>query len=202
LDFTGTLLGMLTIPMALFNAGAGIAGFWLVLRGEGVSVGIGIVLFGVGALFGPMVPGAGSGLAEIALAEKNAGRRHWASALAALNSAFPLVVILVWEVAVFLFFKERGADGETVAHWFWSYGIATGIWSWRAHRAAPEDRTLSSIQAYSAQISYVILSACVMLSGWPMPAAIAVMLPPMALPLITGYLLALADRAALRDVQI
>jgi hypothetical protein len=202
MDFTGTLLGALTIPMALLNAGCGIAGLWLILRGDWLAVAIGALLFLAAAIIAPLLSRTSKALAGLALTAKAQDRRALRYFAAICSGGWPVLIIIVWEVATLHLLLQRAPDGDDFALWLWSYGVATGVWSWQAHRASKEDRTLRGIQAYSAQLAYVILSAVMLLLGWPLPAAIALMLLPMILPLVVGMLLAIADRDALRDVQV
>lgn len=201
MDFTGTLLSVLTIPLALLNAGCGLAGLWLIMRGDWPAVTMGVLLFIGGAVIARLLSATSKGLADLAIAATKRGLRASAYLAAILSGAWPVIVIVIWEV-VTLYLIHGDTGRNAIAIWVWSYGVATGIWSWQAHRADSRDRTLKGIQAYSAQLAYIILSACVLLLGWPVPVAIALMLLPMILPLVVGMLLALADRDALRDVQI
>jgi hypothetical protein len=202
MDFTGTLLGVLTIPMALLNAGSGIAGLWLILRGDWSAVLLGALLFAGGTIIAPSLSRMSSALANIAGAAMSEQRRAQGYLVAFLSSAWPVLVILIWEVAAFYALHRQDTGGGGIALWIWSYGVATGVWSWQAHRAESEDRTLKGIQAYSAQIAYVVLSTCLLLLDWPLAVGVGLMLLPMILPLAVGMLLALADRDALRDVRI
>ncbi|PTQ10701.1 hypothetical protein CLG96_09805 [Sphingomonas oleivorans] len=202
MDFTGLALGALTIPMVLLSAGAGIAGFWLIIHGDWPKLLTGIVALGVGAVLAPILPKTGGGLADVARSATMGGRRALGYFAGFVHSALPVAIIIIWEVTSFHLLQQRDTQEGGIADWLWSYGVATGVWSWRAHRAEGQDRTSSGIQAYSAHLAYMIFSAGMIFLGWPMPLAIAVMLLPMLLPLTVSTLLAIADRDALRDVQI
>jgi hypothetical protein len=202
MDFTGTLLGALTIPMALLNASCGIAGLWLMLRGDWLAVLIGVLLFLAAGIVAPVLSRTSNALAELALAAKTRDRPALGYIAAICSGGWPVVLIVLWEVATLHLLLQRTPQGDDIALWIWSYGVATGVWSWQAHRASNKDRTLRGIQAYSAQLAYGVLSAAVVLLRWPLAIAIALMMLPMILPLAVGMLLALADPDVLRDVQV
>lgn len=202
MDFTGTFLGLLTIPMALLNVAAILSGLWVMARGDAHYLAVGIGLFTLGSIGASFMQRADGRLAEFARGALMRGRKRLAYGAAMLNSIGPITIIVIWEI-ITLWVLQGHMDGERdTALWLWSYGVVTGIWTLRAFISNSRNRTLTSIQAYSAQLSYVILSAAVLEIGWPLPIGIALMLLPMILPLIVGVLLAVADRSALRDVQV
>jgi hypothetical protein len=63
-------------------------------------------------------------------------------------------------------------------------------------------RTLFGIQAYSTHFSFVLLSVNEFVFGFPAHVGYALMIVPQILPFMVAFFLAMADRSALRDVQI
>ncbi len=202
MDFTGTFLGLLTLPMVLLNLAAFVSGIVLVGRGDGRQIMVGAVVFVIGMLVATMIKG---GTGRLALFARNAmidNRKMLAIAAAILDSLLPIIIIMSCEIAALTSLQDQIVLHDDVALWLWSYGVVTGIWTFRAWRARPQDQTLSRIQAYSAQLAYATLSLAVLVLHWSLVEALVVMAIPMLLPLIVGFFIAIADRDALRDVQI
>lgn len=202
MDFTGTFLGLLTIPMLLLNVMAGMAAVWLAARGDFHNILIGIVVFMMGSIGATFLQRADGRLANFARSAVESGRLWTGYAAALINSGGPVAIIILWELGTLLILKPEIDDTADIALWLWSYGVVTGIWTLRAFLANRRNLTLVTIQAYSAQLGYVALSVALLLLDWTIPGALALMLVPMVLPLIVGFLLALADRGALDNVQI
>lgn len=193
-------MGGATVPMALLNFGAFAAGVWLLVGGNMAVVATGM-LFGIALLgAGPALPEEDSRLADFGHRALVVGRKGLAYCAAIFNSVIPLFAILASEIVVLMLYRREPDAGLVL--WLWSYGVATGAWSLRARRARAEHRTVRGIQAWAAQLSYMLLSLALLVWHWSLGAALLLVAFPMLLPLVAGTMVALADRNELRDVQI
>ncbi len=200
LDAIGPVMGMATIPMALFSLASLLAGVALLVLGEWRLVVGGVVaamLCYVLARPLEWMAIATDTRAAAALARGRRGRARW---LAAVSAALPMLVILLAEMSL-----VRWVTGATRAApllaWAWAYGVATAPWTLFAARVSRFRRTLARIRAYSGHVALWLLGL-MLLAGAPFGVAAAVGLLAAWLPLAVGVLLALADRGAISDVRI
>jgi hypothetical protein len=200
MDFTGTFLGALTIPMVMLNLLSIVSAFWLLLRGQWAVVVAGILAILGGLVIAPLLVRLAGWIADAAYAAFGEGHTKLAYRLATLGSACIVLTIVGWEVAILLYGHRR--FGNDPAVWLWSYAIATGVWTWLAHLAQREQATIAALRAYAAQVAYMMLLIMVAWLHWPLAPALIPVIIPMLLPFVVGLLLAVADRDALRTVQI
>lgn len=198
---TGTVLGTATFPMAALSALAILSAFYLVVVGEANLVVLGIVVTSLVFVMTSLLPGDDGFLADRARRAADGGRRLQGYILAGLSSGIvPAVVVLVNFQVLNCFIDHQSAN--PLLGWVFAYGVATGAWTLRAQLADRRTRTLSSIQAYAAHFSFAILSISVLLFGTSSLFGLTMAIIPQMLPFTVGLFLALADRNALRDVQI
>lgn len=198
---TGTVLGTATFPMAALSALAILSAFYLVVVGEANLVVLGIVVTSLVFVMTSLMPGEDGFLADRARRAADRGQRLQGYILAGLSSAIvPAVVVLV-NIQVLNCFIDHPSVNPLLG-WCFAYGVATGAWTFRAQIADRRNRTLSSIQAYAAHFSFAILSISVLLFGTSSLFGLTMAIIPQMLPFTVGLFLALADRNALRDVQI
>jgi hypothetical protein len=200
MDFTGTFLGALTIPMVVFNLLSLISAFWLLLRGQWAGVVMGLLALLAALVVTPLLVRLTGRIADAAYVAFREGQTKLAYRLATLGSACIVLAIMGWELAVLLYVGGRFRHNPAV--WLWSYAVATGVWTWLAHLAQREEATITALRAYAAQLAYMLLLIMVAWLGWPVAPALVPVAIPMLLPFVVGLLLAVADRDALRTVQI
>lgn len=185
-----TLLGMISIPLALLNLIGGIiAGIWLAILGEwsAILLGCGILFVGAFAVSLLLVPGlglAGMGVMAIERGNKLLG---WLFIL--LASPWTYVVIIGWEVFIFTTFGKRVTADNMVPMWLWTYGAATGVWSYLASKEEQGgDGGGAVMMAFAAQVAFIVFSACQIWLGWSIRDSIIAMAMPLFLPLLAGLL--------------
>lgn len=188
----GALFAALSIPLLFLNLLGGIVGgIWLALLGEWPIIisGFAILLLGPWVASILLAPGFGlAGLGVMSL-ERGKGTLGWCFILLAAPWA-PLVII-VWEVAIFLYFGNRAAADNSLPIWLWTYGSATGVWTYMANK----ERQISSddgstAMAFGAQIAFIILSVCYIGLGWSLISSIIVMAVPIVLPMALALVVA------------
>ncbi len=198
---TGTVLGTATFPMAALSALAVISALALTVLGDAHLVVLGFAVASLLFVLASLLPREDGFLADRARQVAETGRRRLGYCLAAICSAIIPAAIVLVNVQVLSCFVDH-PSAVPVLGWLFSYGVATGAWTLRAQVADRRVRTLSSIQAYAAHFSYALLSISVLVFGMELSAGILIATIPQVLPFMVGLFLALADRNALRDVQI
>ena len=200
LDAIGPVMGMATIPMALFSIASLVAGAALLALGEWKTVVGGVVAALLCYLLArplELVAIATDTRAAAALAR---GLRGRARLLATVSAVVPMLVILFAEIALVRWIT--GAIRATpLLAWAWAYGVATAPWTLFAARVSRFRRTLASIRAYAGHVALWLLGLA-LLAGAPFGVAATKGLLAAWLPLAVGVLLALADRGAISDVRI
>lgn len=201
MDFTGTFLGILTIPMVMLNIGAALSALALLARGDIESVAIGLGGASIIHALAAILRRIDGKLARFARTAISSGRRSTGYATAWIASGVPVAIIVI--AAIVGAQAVRGNTGSVdPVLWLWSYGAVTGAWTYRAWRANKSERTLAAIRSYAAQLGYGLFSAALLGLGLEFPPAFALLLAPMILPLMVGMLIAIADPRALKDVQV
>lgn len=187
--------------MAVLSALAVISALCLVVLGEANLVVLGIAVTSLVFVMTSVMPSEDGFLAERAQRAAGRGERMLAYLLAGLSSAIvPAVVVLV-SIQVLKCFLDHPSTNPLLG-WCFAYGVATWAWTLRAQIADRRNRTMTSIQAYAAHCSFALLSISVLLLGTSALFGLTVAIIPQILPFTVGLFLALADRNALRDVQI
>lgn len=194
-------MGTATFPMAALSALAVISALCLVVLGEAHLVVLGISVTSLVFVMTSLMPSEDGFLAERAQRAADRGERMLAYVLAGLSSAIVPAVVVVVNVQVLECFLDH-PSADPLLGWCFAYGVATWAWTLRAQIADRRNRTLNSIQAYAAHFSFAILSISVLLFGSSALIGLTVAIIPQILPFTVGLFLALADRNALRDVQI
>lgn len=195
-----TVLAALVIPFVLLNLLGGIVGgLWLAILGEWSAIFLGLAIFFFGAFAASLMllPGiAVGGIGAIAL-QKGNSFIGWSFLL--LASPWTFVVIVGWEVGIFVLFGNRFTNANMIPMWLWSYGAATGVWSFMASK---EDRNGEGggavLAAFASQIAYIVLSVCVLWLGWSIRDGIVAMLFPMMIALLLALMTAALTAAARR----
>lgn len=202
MDLIGTVMGFVTIPMALFSIASVLAGLVLLLSGATHTVLIGLAGFVVASAIAVLLERHVIWLDARAIM---VGRRHGrgrARYVAAIAGILPMLILLAWEMFAFHIIMAEPVQASPLTLWLWSYGTATGPWTAFALHAGRDRRTLCSIRAYAGHLAYWLFSFLVLLCDAPIAMAGTVMLLPAILPITVGCLLAVANRNSLRNVRI
>lgn len=201
-DAVGTVLGLLTIPMAVLSVASVAAGFALAARQDWAPLVFGFGLFlavsVLARLLEQLVIATDSG-AALLLAH---GRHGLAHAVAFVSGALPVAVIFVAEIGCLHGLLARDTTAPVWLVWLWGYGVATGPWTLFAERVSRFRRTLVGIRAYAGHFTLWLFSLLILwLHASPL-ILVATLLANAFIPVTVGLLLALADREAIANVRV
>jgi hypothetical protein len=191
----GALLTALMVPLMLLNLLGGIVSLiWLAFLGQWSTIFLGLLIGFTGAFLVSVLLLPGIGLAGLGSVAFERGNKAIGGLLVLLSAPWTPLVILVWEVAIFLVFGRRApAPNLALPVWLWSYSAATGVWSYLASK---EQQTgngdMAAFGAFAAQIAYLVLSVCILWLQWPLGPSVLAMAVPLALPLAVGLMLVAA----------
>lgn len=194
----GALLAALVIPFAVLNAFGGlIAGIWLAILGEWSAIFLGLAILFAGAIAASLLllPGlALGGLGAMAMAR---GSKLVGWLFIVLASPWTYLAIIAWEVVIFSLFSKRFTDHNIIPMWLWSYGAATGVWSYMASK---EERSggggSASLAAFAAQVAYIVLSVCYLVLGWPFRESVLAMTIPIFVMVALGLTMVILSTKA------
>jgi|ERR1051326_464563 hypothetical protein len=150
----------LSVPLMILNMlGAVVSGIWLLVMGEWRPVLLGILFFFSSSLL------LGLALMPILLfvapAMWLAERRKtlWVLCFGALSSAYTLSLVTIWCCAVLFLFVKDATSSSLIPRLIWSYGVATGPWSYMASKEqGPEGEGFAStIATFFAQLAYLAI---------------------------------------------
>lgn len=186
----GTLFAALAIPFALLNMFSGIvAGVWLAILGEWSTIFLGLAILLIGTFAVSILLLPGMGLAAIGVAALDRGNKLVGWFCMLLASPWTYIVIIVWEVTIFFTFERRSTEANSIPIWLWSYGAATGVWTYMASREQQGgDGGGALAAAFGAQIAYMVFTVCIVWLRMPLDASIAAMALPLLLPLAVGLI--------------
>lgn len=174
---------------------------YLAAIGDAHTVAVGLAVASVFYILAWLSPRPDGQLANGAQRAVDRGQNGVGYAVAGLVSAF-VPVLAVLAIGVVLECFSRALASDDLGVWLWSYGVVTLPLTLRAHLADRADRTLNSIQSYAAQVSFALVAFMTMSFSASPSVVLMVAIIPQALPFTVGFFLALADRNALRDVQM
>lgn len=202
MDRIGTIMGVVTIPMALLTLASAAAALWLLATGTIMLVLAGVLALVVGLVLAWATDRAAEAAEDLAMAVRRRCGAVLGQVAALACGIAPMAVLLGWEYAVFAHIVQpRVVTGAAIAAWLFSYGVATVPWTVHAQLVGSDRRTLCGIRAYAGHLGYWLLGLAVAF-GASLPMALATMALPAILPVTVGALLAVADREALRNVRI
>jgi hypothetical protein len=201
MDRIGTIMGVVTVPMALLTAASIGGGLWLIVAGPALPVVSGILASAVGLAIAWALERLVALFDDVALRVRARHGTIAGQGVALACGIAPMLVVIAWEHACLRALVAPAPPATVVATWLWSYGVATGPWTLFAHLVGSDRRTLCGIRAYAGHLAYWLLSAAA-LAGAPDALGLALMALPAVLPATVGTLLAVADRQALRNVRI
>lgn len=187
--------------MVAFTVLSIVSALYLAALGDEYAIAVGLAVASALYILAWLAPRPDGQLAHGAQQAVKRGQFGVGYLLAGLVSGFvPLLAVLAI-VVVLDWFGDLLADADMVG-WLWAYGVVTLPLTLRAHLADPANRTLNSIQSYAAQVSFAVVAFMMMFFSVSPAVVLMVAIIPQALPFTVGFFLALADRNALRDVQM
>ena len=153
------LLTLLSIPIALMNFFGGIISvIWLASLGEWRIMGIGLLigLFGTFFISVALMPTLLFALPSAKLIER--GNIPIGVTLAIPSTLYTAAVMAGWCYLVFKFAFGLAAERHSIPILLWSYGVATGPWTYMAFK---EDR--GSASGASTMYAFFISIACLLM---------------------------------------
>lgn len=183
------------MPFMILNMiGGVIALIWLVILGQWATIFLGVAILLAGALIVSLLLLPAIGLAAVGLAALNRGNKWagWFSLL--LACPWTYIVIIIWEVAVFIVFEVRSTSENGIPARLWSYAVATGVWSYLASREwRGGDGDGAAAAVFGAQVAYIVFAICLFWLRIPLVHGIVVMAVPLLLPLAFSLLVIAAS---------
>lgn len=177
LEWTLAPLAMLALPLALLNLLGGIiGGIWLMVLGEWSAIFLGVAVLAFGAFAAALLLAPGMVVAGLGAASFERGNAVIGWCLMILAAPWTYLVVLAWQTAIFDWYVDHSTSDNAIPLWLWSFGAATGVWSFMASKETED--SMAPVTAFCAQISFLVISGCVLLADWPLrDAAIAGALP-------------------------
>lgn len=161
-----TFVEALTIPLAFLNIFGGIvAGIWLMILGEWSVLISGVVAFLLSnwILAFALLPSLGLTVAAISGLEK--GRKLQFVVSAFLSNLYVVILMVVWCVGVLYYYVSNATPSSLVPIVIWSYGIATGPWSYMASKEGQPGEGGgfgSTLLVLLSEIAYVVVGFIVL----------------------------------------
>ena len=151
------LINALSVPITILNMIGGIvAGVWLAILGEWGTIG-----YGVGALFLSvpflailLMPSLALSVPSSYFLEK--GNKPLAYFFAFFSNLYVDALIVIWCMAVLINFTSRADHSSFIPILIWSYGVATGPWTYMASKEGP-DSIGSFIGSFFASFGYIVV---------------------------------------------
>lgn len=160
------LFGALSAFFMVLNAFGGIvSGIWIAVLGEWWAIGFGILIIAASTfvISIALLPGMGLAAGGIALGQKSTADMML---LMLMSSLYTVAVITVWCVGMLLVFLSRATHHSWIPLLIWSYGLATGPWTYMASKESQGGGGEGSvIAAFFAQLAYVVMVAVGLIFG-------------------------------------
>lgn len=193
-------MGLLAILMAALLVAGLAAGAMLAALGAVAPVATGLL---TGTVFCAALAAAYLAVEPLARLARRLSVRGHAGAARLCAAAFGLLPMLVLSAGQLAVASPAESDGSS--SWLlipWNYAVATGPATLLGLAAGRARKTLWSIRAYAGHLSCWILLAATAGGGLVSPAIAALTMLPAILPATVGFLVALADPRALREVRL
>jgi hypothetical protein len=169
------IISVLSIPVMLLNFGGGIVGgIWLMVIGNWSLFGLGILSmfvssFGLGLALAPGLLFTGP---AALLMER--GRNVIGMACAMLGNLYTFAVMTVWCVGCFyVVFRLYYRGGSIWPYLLWTYGMATGPWTYMAAREG-QHSIASNLSAFGACIGAIAMMGTMLFEAHPTLPDIAI----------------------------
>ena len=147
---------------------------------------VSILVIAVSFLLAP-----GLGLLGIGAMALERGNKFVGWFLILLASPWTYIVVIVWELVIFNMFGKRVTADNVIPMWLWSYGAATGVWSYLASQEllqSGDDGRVAAATAFGAQVAYIALAVCRIWLDLPLAQTVIAMAVPLLLQLAVGLL--------------
>jgi hypothetical protein len=171
------LITALSIPLMILNMLGGIvSGIWLAILGEWGAVGTGILLFFISTwlLSFALIPSLLFAAPAAYCADK--GKTFGLVCFGALTSIYTLGLVTVWCCSILFLFVKDATVSSLIPRLIWSYGVATGPWTYMASKDQGEggEGFASTMAVFLAELAYLVIIFLVLFGPVSLPGAIRV----------------------------
>jgi hypothetical protein len=159
----GGFITYIAVPLLILNVFGGlVAGIWLAILGEWRTIGAGVLIYLVSvrvlrtSLMPSILLAAPARLCEIK------GKPLGAMCFATISNVYVTCIITLWCCGILLVFVRDATTMSLIPKLLWSYGLATGPWTYLAGEDARRGGTpgaglASMLAAFLAQLAYVTI---------------------------------------------
>jgi hypothetical protein len=178
--------GVILVPIQIINIFGGVVSFiWLAVLGDWSPLLYGIVLSVVATQFLLTLlglPALGLGLIAAALLDK--GWRVSAVPFLFLGKLYTCALMAAWCIVVYAFFLKDSTDQTNLPLLIWSYGVATGPWTYMAAWILRSGGSPPAIVVVFLQIAYLVVTIITWRWGITLGGATTILSGAMALAAI------------------
>jgi len=188
------ILGLMTavaVPLGLFNAFGGIvAGIWLAILGEWGAIGWGFaaMIFSTFGISLALMPGIAFAAPAAYFGERDNTVPMYFFIL--LSSLYTVAVIAAWSGFVLYFFANRADSSSLIPLLLWSYGVATGPFSYMASKeqqGGGGEGFGSMAATFFAQVGYIVMILMVLFMRVSLVDVLAVFLLVMVVGVVVQF---------------
>jgi|ERR1700733_447441 len=176
---------LLSIPIIVLNSLGGIvAGIWLIVLGKWSAFFLGLfaVFFSSWALGIALLPSIGLGVLGLSFLEKK--QKTFGYFFAFLGQLYTYSLLSAWCVGVLQIFLANSDTSSKIPLVIWSYGVATGPWTWMAQQEQRSgDSPGSVLIAFFAQVGFIAMMMMVLFFDASVTAAAEAFAAIMLVPL-------------------
>lgn len=171
------IITALSVPLIILNMlGAIVSGIWLAVLGQWRPIGFGILSFFVSSflLSFAMMPGLLLVAPAAWLAEK--GKILGVVFFGTLSNLYNVALVTLWCCGVLYFLVTDATDSTLIPRLIWSYGVATGPWSYFAsqERGDGSEGFASFVAVFFAQLAYLVIMFLVLFTSITLLGAVEI----------------------------
>jgi hypothetical protein len=181
-----TFIALVSIPIMVLNFFGGIvAGIWLIVLGKWSAFFLGLfaVFFSSWGLAIALMPSVGLGILGLRFLEKQ--QKAFGYFFALLGQLYTFSLLSAWCVGVLQVFLSMSDSSSKIPLVIWSYGVATGPWTWMAQQEQRSgDSPGSMLIAFFAQVGFIVMMMMVLFFDASVTAAAEGFTMIMLVPLV------------------
>ena len=189
------ILTILAVPLVLMNVlGGVVSGIWLAFLRQWGALGIGVLslIFATFTISFALLPSIILNWPAAKLFER--GHIALGSILAIPASIYTTLVMVVWCYGVFTTFLSMSSPTSLVPMLLWSYGVATGPWSYMAQRESQgnDGYDASATHVLFVSLGYLLMVAMYLFAGANPSTCLTALVMVMTLALLTQLIVTIS----------